>query len=79
MRNVVKVASKRTVTIPAKIMKKYGIKEGMKVEFVETEAGPLMIPIFSLDELHGIEKGQREALIEAAKELEAEHRKEGQK
>ncbi len=79
MGNVVKVTSKRMVTIPARIMKRYGIREGMRVEFVETEAGPLMIPIFDIDELYGIEKGRREALIEAVRELEAEHKKEAGK
>ncbi len=58
----------------AEIMRKYGIKEGMRVKFVEAKAGPLMIPMLGLDELHGIEKGRKKALIEAVKELEEEHR-----
>lgn len=75
---IAKVTSKRMVTIPAKIMKKYGIKEGMKVEFVESKAGILMIPILRLEDLQGIDRRHAQLMIEAIKELEAEHRKEAE-
>jgi bifunctional DNA-binding transcriptional regulator/antitoxin component of YhaV-PrlF toxin-antitoxin module len=39
------------ITIPAKIMRKYGIREGMRVKFVESDAGILMIPIPKLEDL----------------------------
>lgn len=70
------VTSKSMVTIPVKIRRKYGIKEGMKVEFVELEDGVLMVPLKSLQELKGVDKKHEEVLREAIRELNAEHRKE---
>ena len=76
MRYLAKVTSKNMVTIPAKLMRKYGIKEGMKIKFVETEAGILMIPIPRLEDLWGIDRQHSSIMLEAIKELEAERRKE---
>jgi len=76
MVHIAKVTSKRMVTIPAKIMKKYSIKEGMKIKFVEREDGILMIPIPNLEDLWGIDRKHTSVIIDAIKELEAEHRKE---
>lgn len=73
---IAKVTSKRMVTIPAKIMRKYGIKEGMKVKFVEGEKGILMVPIPKLEDLRGIDRQHTGVIIKAIRELEAEHRKE---
>ena len=70
------VTSKSMVTIPARIRRKYGIREGMKVEFVELDGAVLMIPLLSLRQLRGIDKEHAEALREAIRELNAEHRKE---
>ncbi|MEM3607722.1 MAG: AbrB/MazE/SpoVT family DNA-binding domain-containing protein [Candidatus Bathyarchaeia archaeon] len=75
---IARVTSKSMVTIPVKIMRKYGIKEGMKVKFIETEAGILMIPIPKLEDLHGVDRQHTAALIEGIRELEAEHRKEAE-
>ena len=73
-----KVTSKSMVTIPADIMRKYGIKEGMRVKFIETEAGILMIPVPKLEDLRGIDRQHASAVIEGVRELEAEHRKEAE-
>lgn len=73
---IAKVTSRRMVTIPARIMRKYGIKEGMRVKFVEAETGVLLIPIPKLEEFHGIDRHHASAIIEGIRELEAEHRKE---
>jgi AbrB family looped-hinge helix DNA binding protein len=70
------VTSKSMVTIPAKIRQKYGIKEGMKVEFVETEDAVLVVPLRSLKELKGLDKVHEKVLIEAIREINEEHRKE---
>jgi len=75
---IAKVTSKSMVTIPAEIMRKYGIREGMRVKFVETEAGVLMIPIPKLEDLHGIDRQHASAIIEGIRELEAEHRREAE-
>ncbi|MGC8850545.1 MAG: AbrB/MazE/SpoVT family DNA-binding domain-containing protein, partial [Candidatus Bathyarchaeia archaeon] len=61
---------------PAEIMRKYRIREGMRVKFIETEAGILVIPAPKLEDLHGIDRQHTAALIEGIRELEAEHRKE---
>lgn len=76
MGHMAKVTSKSMVTIPVEIMRKYGIKEGMRVKFIETEAGIMVIPIPKLEDLRGIDRQHAAAVIEGIRELEAEHRKE---
>ena len=76
MNETATVTSKSMVTIPAKIRQKYGIKEGMKVEFVELEDIVAIIPLRSLKELRGVDKAHEEALREAIRELNEEHRRE---
>ena len=73
------VTSKSMVTIPARIRRKYGIKEGMKVKFVELDGAVLMIPLMSLRRLRGIDKEHTEDLREAIRELNAEHRREAKR
>ena len=75
---IAKVTSKSMVTIPAEIMRKYGIKAGMRVKFVETKAGVLMIPIPKIEDLHGIDRQHASEIIEGIRELEAEHRREAE-
>lgn len=70
------VTSKCMITIPSKIRKKYGIREGMKVRFVELDAGVLLIPVPSLSDLFGADRGAAEKLLDAVRELEEEHRAE---
>ena len=76
---ITKVTSKSMVTIPAKIMRKYGIKEGMRVKFIECETGILMIPIPKLEDLRGIDRQHAAIIINGIRELEAEHRAEARK
>jgi bifunctional DNA-binding transcriptional regulator/antitoxin component of YhaV-PrlF toxin-antitoxin module len=71
-----KVTSKNMVTIPAKLMRRYGIKGGMRVKFIETEVGLLMIPIPSFEDLRGTDRLYAEEIIEGIRELETEHRRE---
>ena len=73
---VAKVTSKSMVTIPAKLMRKYGIEEGMRVKFIESETGILMIPIPKLEDLRGIDRQHAAIIIKGIRELEAEHREE---
>jgi bifunctional DNA-binding transcriptional regulator/antitoxin component of YhaV-PrlF toxin-antitoxin module len=79
MSYIATVTSKSMVTIPSGIRKKYKIREGMKIKFVETEIGVLMIPLPKLEELRGIDRQHADGIIEAIKELELEHREESQK
>jgi len=71
------VTSKSMVNIPAKIRKKYSIKEGMKIIFIENEKGRLeMIPVPPLSELFGADREHKNDLLAAVRELEIEHRNE---
>ena len=70
------VTSKSMVNIPASIRKKYGIHEGDKVAFIETEQGITLVRIPPLTEMLGSGRKEREKLIRAIRELEAEHRRE---
>lgn len=75
---IAKVTSKSMVTIPAKIMRKYRIKEGMRVKFIESETGILMIPIPKLEDLRGMDRQHAALITEGIRELEAEHREEAE-
>jgi AbrB family looped-hinge helix DNA binding protein len=76
MDDVATVTSKSTVTIPSKIRSKYNLRQGSKVEFVEVEEGLFLVPLKTLREFRGAAKEKADALIEAVKELESEHREE---
>jgi AbrB family looped-hinge helix DNA binding protein len=70
------VTSKSMINIPASIRKKYGIKEGDKVVFLETDHGLVLLRVPPLDELFGSGRAHKDELIRAVRELEAEHRRE---
>ena len=70
------VTSKSMVTIPAKIMRKYGIKQGDKVDFVEQDVGILMLPKKRLIDYYGIDEAHADEIKRWIKELDEEHRRE---
>ncbi len=71
------VTSKGMVNIPAKIRKKFSIKEGTKIVFIESENGTLqLIPVPPLSELFGVAREHKNILIAGIRELESEHRRE---
>ncbi len=70
------VTSKSMINIPASIRRKYGIKEGDKVIFFETDQGPVLLRVPPLKELFGSGRAHRDKLIRAVRELEREHRSE---
>jgi len=70
------VTSKSMVTIPAKIRRKYGLKQGAKVVFLDSDAGIKLMPVPSISDLFGIDKKHKDVLLEAVQELEQEHRSE---
>ena len=67
------------VTIPASIRRKYGIRNGDKVQFVEIEGAVMMLPVRTLSEMHGLDKHHAKAMIEGVRELEREHRREARR
>jgi AbrB family looped-hinge helix DNA binding protein len=79
MGEVATITSKKMVTIPAKIMKRYGLSQGQKVSFVEVDGAIMLVPVLSLKELHGFGKEHAKELIEAVRELGREHREEARK
>lgn len=79
MGEVATVTSKSMVTIPSKIRRKYSLRQGSKVEFVEVEEGLFLVPVKTLRELRGAAKEKSSMLIEAVRELETEHREEAKR
>jgi len=73
------VTSKSMVTIPSRIRRKYGLRQGSKVEFVEVEEGIFLIPLKSLMELRGAAGKDAKLMMEAVRELEREHREEARR
>jgi len=76
MNETATVTSKSMVTIPSRIRRKYGIKDGDKVEFVELDGSILLIPLKSLKELRGVDTKHRRLVIQGIKKLERERRRE---
>lgn len=70
------VTEKGTVTIPAEIRKKYNLRKGSRVEFVETDEGILLVPTVPLENLFGADKAIKETVYGMIKELQEERRKE---
>ncbi|MEM2759919.1 MAG: AbrB/MazE/SpoVT family DNA-binding domain-containing protein [Nitrososphaerales archaeon] len=76
MNETATVTSKSMVTIPSRFRRKYGIKDGDKVEFVELDGSILLIPLKSLKELRGVDAKHRRLVIQGIKEMEKERRRE---
>lgn len=70
------VTSKSMVTIPAKMMRKYGIKQGDKIDFIEQDVGILMLPKKRLIDYYGIDEAHADEIKRWIKELDEEHRRE---
>lgn len=49
---------KGQVTIPAPLRKKYGIREGMKMEVLDAQAGLVLRPIPRMEDLAGVDVGK---------------------
>lgn len=79
MRQTATVTSKSMVTIPSKMRKKYSLRQGSKVEFVEVDGGLLLVPLKTLRELRGAGKDNSSAIISGIEELEKEHREEAKR
>jgi len=70
------ITEKGTVTIPAEVRKKYGLKKGSRVKFVETDGGILLVPVIPLEELFGVDKNVKKTVHQMIKELQEERRRE---
>lgn len=76
MGEVSTVTSKSMVTIPSRLRRKYGIREGMRIEFIETDNGVLMVPMPDPRTLFGTDRLHSGKLLKGIRELEKEHRRE---
>jgi AbrB family looped-hinge helix DNA binding protein len=79
MGDVGTLTSKSMVTTPSRIRRKYGLRQGSKVEFVEIEEGIFLVPLKTLKELRGAAGRRATHMVEGACELEAEHREEARR
>lgn len=70
------ITEKGTVTIPSKIRKKFRLKRGSRVEFVETDEGVLIVPVVPLEDLFGADRDKKEIVYQMIKKLQDERRKE---
>lgn len=71
-----RVTSKSMVNIPSVVRKKYGIRAGDELAFVEQEGGVLLIRIPPLGELFGSGRDYDHAFLQIARELEQGRRRE---
>jgi AbrB family looped-hinge helix DNA binding protein len=69
------VTSKSMVTIPARIRRKYGIKDGDRIEFVDSNGSIPLIPIKGLEELRGVDLKHKKLVIQGIRELKKERRR----
>ena len=70
------ITEKGTVTVPSEIRKKYRLKKGSRVEFVETDEGVLLVPVVPLENLFGADRDQKETVYQMIRELQEERRRE---
>jgi AbrB family looped-hinge helix DNA binding protein len=70
------ITEKGTVTIPAEIRRKYGLKKGSRVKFIETDEGILLVPIIPLEDLFGVDRDAKETVYRMVRELQEERRRE---
>ena len=76
MRETSTVTSKSMVNIPARLRRRYNIKPGSKIVFVEKDSEILLVPVPTIDQLFGIDRNHSQTLLEAARELNIERRRE---
>jgi AbrB family looped-hinge helix DNA binding protein len=70
------ITEKGTVTIPAEIRKKYRLKKGTRVEFIETSEGVMIVPVLPLQDLFGSDRDSKETVYRMIREIEDERRRE---
>jgi AbrB family looped-hinge helix DNA binding protein len=66
------ITEKGTVTIPAEIRRKYGLKKGSRVKFIETDGGILLVPIIPLEDLFGVDREVKATVYQMIRELQEE-------
>ncbi len=54
-KRIITVTSKRMITIPADLARKYSIEKSTKLEVIDTGEGILLIPIIPFEKLFGVD------------------------
>jgi AbrB family looped-hinge helix DNA binding protein len=75
MPHIATVTHKNMVTSPAAVRRKYDIRKGDRVQFVEVKGAIIILPVKSLSDMHGVDRKHAKALLEGIRELNLEHRK----
>jgi len=70
------ITSKGTVTVPVGIRKKYKLRRGSRVKFIETEEGIFLVPAIPLNELFAADREMKEKVYEMIRELQEERGRE---
>jgi len=70
------ITEKGTVSIPANIRNKYGLRKGAKVEFIDTEEGIVIVPITPMPALFGADKTRKKLVREMVREIHEGRRRE---
>jgi len=73
---VVKVHKKGLMVLPAKLRKKYGIREGSEVVLVDEGSQIVLVPRQGLESLYGLAKEHAATIDEMIKELHEERKRE---
>ncbi len=64
------------LTIPSEIRRKYGLRNGSCVEFIEPDGGVLIVPVVPLEDVYGADRDRKEVVYRMIRELQDERRKE---
>jgi AbrB family looped-hinge helix DNA binding protein len=64
------IGKQSKLTIPSKIRKKYALRRGSKIEFVETNEGIILVPLISLEELKIVAKEHYDSIVNRIETLE---------
>ena len=66
------ITEKGTVTVPAEIGRKLGLGKGSQIDFVETDEGILIVPVFPFEELRGADRNRKKIVYQMIREIQRE-------
>ncbi len=67
---------KRTITIPAEVKRKYGLRKSSEDEFADSEHGVLLVPVVPFEDLYGVDKARKKLIHRMIREIHEERRRE---
>ena len=70
------ITEKGTVSIPSEIRKKYGLRKGAKVEFLDTDEGIVIVPVVPFEALFGADRSRKKLVRDMVHEIHEERRRE---